>query len=53
MFKEHQKDINNKVSSSVSKINKKISLVEANMASKHDQMHTKLKEMIDANQKII
>jgi len=34
-------------------LNKKISLVEANTASKIDQLSTNLKEMVEANQKMI
>lgn len=34
-------------------MNKKISLVEANTASKIDQLSTNLKEMVEANQKMI
>lgn len=50
-LKDHQKDINNKLASAVTKLKKQIGLVEVNAISKIDSFSTKIRESVDTIQK--
>jgi len=53
VIKEHQKDINNKLASGISKVTKKINLLEANSSNKVNEMQSKYKDITDTHQKTL